>query len=94
MSALLDRVVVLDTDGAIVYLGRLVEASQDGFWLEEADLHDCRDGHATKEEYVAEAHLRGYAPNRRRVFVLRSAVMSVTALDDVVTGDEGESSND
>ena len=90
IAELLNRAVVLDTDGPIVYLGRLVEVAEHGFWLADADLHDCRDGHATKEQYVAEAHLHGYSPNRRRVFVMRSAVISVTPLDDVIVGEEGE----
>ena len=76
--------VVLDTSGPIVYLGRLVEANQTGFVLADADLHDCRDGHATKEVYINEACQHGISPNRRRIFVLRSAIMSISALADVI----------
>ncbi len=80
----LTHCVVLDTGGSIVYLGTLVRADESGFVLEDADVHDCRDGHATKEVYVCEARVNGVSPNRRSVVVMRSAVMSVSKLTDVV----------
>ena len=77
--------VVLDTAGPIVYLGRLVSHDDRGFWLEEADLHNCSEGHATREQYVTESARDGIHANRRRIFVLRQVVYSVSALSDVVT---------
>ena len=79
-----DRSVVLDTAGPIVYLGTLVKVTENGFWLKNADVHDCRDGHATKEVYVADASVEGTNRNRKRVFVMRPAVVSVSLLSDVV----------
>lgn len=76
--------VVLDTAGPILYLGRLTEVNEAGFVLEDADVHDCRDGHATKEVYVTEARTNGVSPNRDRVIVMRASVMSVSRLSDVV----------
>jgi hypothetical protein len=81
----LTQPVVLDTGGPIVYLGVMTEANETGFWLHDAEVHDTRDGHATQEVYISEAATRGISPNRRRVFVLRSAVMSISKLEDVVT---------
>jgi len=75
--------VVLDTAGPILYLGVLSEVSRNGFWLQEADVHDCRDGHASKEVYLHEARRDGITPNRARVFVLAGSVMSVSALEDI-----------
>lgn len=80
----LSHTVVLDTDGPIVYLGTLTHADEAGFVLENADVHDTRDGHATKEVYVNGASLHGISPNRRHVLVMPSAVMSISKLDDVV----------
>lgn len=77
------HVVVLDTADAMVYLGRLVAVNEGGFVLEDADVHDCRDGHATKEVYVNDARQSGVSPNRRRVLVLRSGVISISRLEDV-----------
>jgi hypothetical protein len=82
--ALVGRTVVLDTAGPILYIGRLRTADASGFWLEEADVHDCREGHASKEQYIVEARLAGVRVNRQRVFVLNAAVISLSALDDIV----------
>lgn len=79
------RKVVLDTAGPIIYLGTLREVAPSGFALEDADVHDCREGHASKELYVCEAARDGIRVNRRRVFVFREAVMSVSLLEDVAT---------
>lgn len=81
------RQVVLDTAGHLVYIGTLVEISEHGFWLENADIHDCRDGHAHKEVYIYESKVDGLRTNRRRVFVMRSTVVSISGLDDVVQED-------
>ncbi len=83
VAELIGRNVVLDTAGPVVYIGTLRSAGEDGFWLDDADVHNCDEGHATKEEYALETRLHGVRINRRRVFVLQSAVMSLSALDDV-----------
>lgn len=77
--------VVLDTPGSIVYLGRLVSYSGEGFWLEGADMHNTSEGHAPREQYIVEAARDGIRVNRERVFVFRHVVISVSALSDVVT---------
>ena len=75
--------VVLDTAGPVVYLGRLVACDKVGFWLADADLHNVSEGHASREQYIAEASRDGIRVNRGRVFVLRQVVISVSALADV-----------
>ncbi len=82
---MLNEQVVLDTATPIVYIGKLVDITAETFVLADADLHDCRDGHAHKERYLAEARACGISVNRRRLIVARSAVMSVSRLADVVT---------
>lgn len=97
LDALMGRRVVLDTNGSMIYIGTLERHDAGGYWLSDADVHDRRDGHSTKEEYISEAHDLERAGsrriNRRRVLVERHAVVSVSALDDVVSGggeeDEG-----
>ncbi len=83
LDTLVGRNVVLDTEGPFLYLGRLGEVTDHGFWLEDADVHDRDEGHASKESYVFEAKLHGIHVNRTRVFVMRTAVVSISALDDV-----------
>ena len=78
--------VVLDTGSPIVYIGRLVEITEHTFVLEQADMHDCRDGHAKKERYLAEVKDEGVTVNRQRVVVMRSAIISASRVADIVTG--------
>jgi len=84
LEIMLNESVVLDTATPIVYIGRLVEITEHTFALEDADMHDCRDGHANKEHYLAETRDEGVAVNRRRVVVMRSFVISVSRLKDIV----------
>ena len=77
------RDVVLDTKSNYVYLG-LLKAVEDGFFvLEDADVHDCSQGRAGKDLYVLEAKRVGVVPNRTKVLVRESEVISVSALDEV-----------
>ncbi len=85
LEALLGRQVVMDTAGPITWVGTLEEIRPDGFWLVDADLRDRAEGHDTKEEYVCEARERGIRANRRRIFVFSQVVVSVSALEDVLT---------
>ncbi len=84
LEAMMGKVVVFDTGTPIVYLGTLVDITDHTFVIEDADMHDCRDGHANKEAYLAEAHEEGITVNRRRTIVMRSAVISAALLEDIV----------
>jgi len=84
LEGLIGREVVLDTAGPWVYLGYLSAMDEQGFWLQQADVHNVQEGHATREQYVAECARDGIHVNRQRVFVLRHSVVSVSALSDVV----------
>lgn len=82
-EGLLGRPVVIDTAGPVVYLGTLRSAGPEGFDLQHADVHNCEEGHAPREQYIVESRLHGIRANRQRVFVLRHAVISLSLLDDV-----------
>lgn len=84
VESLIGQRVVLDSAGTLVYLGTLTAVRPDGYWLDDADVHDCREGHANKELYVCESARDGVRANRQRVFVFREAVVSVSRLSDVV----------
>jgi small nuclear ribonucleoprotein (snRNP)-like protein len=85
LDTLVGREVVLDTAGSTVYLGRLASYDADGFWLADADVHNGDEGHAPREQYIAESARDGIRVNRQRVFVFRGTVISVSVLADVVT---------
>ena len=85
LNRMLDEAVVLDTATPIVYIGKLTEITDQVFVLTDVDMHDCRDGHANKEEYLAEVHSDGVPVNRRQVVVMRTFIISVSRLCDVVS---------
>jgi len=85
LADLLNREVVLDTVGTLIYLGTISRISESGVWLKDADVRDERDGHASKELYIVEAVHQGIRVNRAKVFVARPTILSITALSDVVT---------
>ena len=85
LDALLGKPVVLDTAGPLIYIGTLEHLDHEGYWLSDADVHDRHEGHASKELYVLEAKLHGVRPNRKRVFVMRAEVISLSLLEDVLT---------
>ena len=84
LARMIGDVVVLDTDTPILYIGKLTEITGSMFVLADVDMHDCRDGHANKEHYLAVARQNGIEINRRRIVVMRSCVISVSPLADVV----------
>lgn len=92
LDQFLNQRVVLDTQGPMIYIGTLAGYNERGYWLLDADVHDRSDGHSPKEVYVNEARelerTGTRRANRRRVFVERHAIISVSALRDVVSADE------
>ncbi|MHC4883837.1 MAG: hypothetical protein ACYTGH_02005 [Planctomycetota bacterium] len=84
-SEFLNQVVVLDTATSLFYLGRLVEAGEYFLTLEEVDVQDGSRCQVAKEVYLMEALRDGINSNRERVKVKQSAVISISALDDVKT---------
>lgn len=84
MEDMLEKQVVLDTQTPIVYIGTLRDVNDSAFTLEEVDMHDCRDGHAQKEEYLAKSRDAGVTVNRRRIIVMKHFVVSISLLSDVV----------
>jgi hypothetical protein len=88
LDSFVGRRVVLDTAGPLIYVGTLEAHDERGYWLTDTDMHDRTEGHSTKEEYVSESREleRADTPrmNRRRVFVDRQAVVSISALEDII----------
>jgi hypothetical protein len=84
LDAMLGNVIVVDLRSPFVCLGTL--KSYDDLHLEicNADLHDLRDTQTTRENYVAASRATGVKRNRKRVFVVRSEVVAVSLLEDVV----------
>jgi len=83
-EALLNRVVVLDVTSPYLYLGTLVGSDHRYLILEDADVHDLRDSRTSREHYVLQSREHGIRTNRKTVYVSRTEIVSLSALDDVV----------
>jgi len=84
LDGFLEKDVVLDTRGAIIYLGRLVKVFEHFYELADADVHDVVDGRTSKELYVMEARKHGVKKNRKRVHVRKAEIVSISRLEDVI----------
>jgi len=85
MDDYLNKVVVIDTSTKWVYIGILKEEDDTFFILQDVDAFDVSDTTLSKHEYVMMVKRDGLAPNRRRVAVLKSIVVSLTLLEDILT---------
>lgn len=83
LEAYVSRVVVLDTQGPLMYLGTLRQVLPGHVVLTEADVHDTNDSRASKDLYLVETRDLGVRVNRARVVVARSQIASVSLLAEV-----------
>ncbi len=84
LQGFIGQVVVIDLRSEYVCIGKLVAVDENFLELRQVDLHDLRDTETTRENYVAEARASGVKRNRKRALVMRSEVVAVALLDDVV----------
>ena len=80
----IDQKVVIDFGSEYVCLGTLKKYDDHFLELRNADLHDLRDTHTTRENYVAASVATGVKRNRKKVLVRWSDVVAVSLLEDVV----------
>jgi hypothetical protein len=76
--------VVVDLRSEYVCLGTLLRADELYLELRNADLHDLRDTDTTRENYVASSRDTGIKRNRKRLLLVRTEVVAIARLDDVV----------
>jgi len=84
LERFIDENVVIDLRSAFVCLGTLTRIDDHFLELRNADLHDLRDTETSRENYVAASIATGIKRNRKRVLILRSEVVAVALLKDVV----------
>jgi small nuclear ribonucleoprotein (snRNP)-like protein len=84
LHELIGEKVVIDLRSEFVCLGTLTRIDEHFLELKNADLHDLRDTDTSRENYVAASVATGIKRNRKNVMVLRSDVVAVARLDDVV----------
>jgi len=84
LEALIGQEVVVDVKDPHLYIGTLSRIGQSVVVLADADVHFCGDSLTTTELYLVETRKNGVRPNRREVYVLRSEVVSISRLADVI----------
>lgn len=84
LEQMIGRRVVVDLASPFVCLGTLVSAGEVFLELAEADLHDLRDTHTSRENYVAASLSTGVKRNRKRVLIACREVVAIALFDDVV----------
>jgi len=83
LASLIGRVIVIDLKSTYVCLGTLTAVDELFFELVDADLHDFRDGTATREVYVYDAARVGIRRNRSRVLIRRDEIVAVSGIEEV-----------
>jgi hypothetical protein len=84
LEEFLQESVVVDLRGPYVCLGTLTSMDDVHLELRDADLHDLRDTHTSRENYVAAAKATGVKRNRKRLLIFRAEVVAIARLKDVV----------
>ncbi len=84
IEELVGQKVVLDLKSPFVCLGKLERVDEAFIEVLNADFHDLRDTQTTRENYVAASRITGIKRNRKRILLLRSEVVAVSRLEDVV----------
>ena len=83
LSEFIGQIVVLDTQGPLIYLGTLTHVLPHHILLTDADVHDSNDSRATKDLYLIEARDLGVRMNRKRVMVAAAQIASASLLSDI-----------
>jgi hypothetical protein len=76
--------VVVDTTSPYIYIGKLVDITDNMLTLSDADVHDSRESTTMNEKYVMEAKKYGIRSNRHLVHIRLDKIISLSKLDDVV----------
>ena len=84
LTAFVGQDVVLDTRGALLYIGKLKQAGDWFLELVDADVHDLEESRTSKELYVLDAAKFGIKKNRHSVHVRKVEVVSISKLTDVI----------
>jgi len=79
-----DKVIVLDTDSALIYIGKVVDVTRHFVVLAEADVHDRRESSSMSEKYLLDCKRFGIRSNRKTVHVRLDRVVSFSLLENVI----------
>ena len=80
----LNKKVVVDTDTRWIYLGKFTGEDDKYIILEEVDAFDISETSLSKHEYLRMVKKDGIVPNRKKVKLLKSRVVAITLLEDIM----------
>jgi hypothetical protein len=83
LADFLHHIVVLDTQGPLIYIGTLDRVTPSSLLLSSADVHDTNDSRASKDLYLVETRDLGVRINRAQVLIMRAQIASASLLADV-----------
>jgi hypothetical protein len=84
LDKLIGDVVVIDLRSTFVCIGKLRAIDAACLEVVNADFHDLRDTQTTRELYIAESSKTGVKRNRKRILIMRSEVVAISRLSDIV----------
>lgn len=76
--------IVIDTSTSWIYIGKFMEEDELYIYLEEADAFDISETSLSKHEYLMMIKKDGIVPNRKKVKILKSKVVAITLLEDII----------
>jgi small nuclear ribonucleoprotein (snRNP)-like protein len=76
--------LVVDSKSYYTYIGTLVAEGEIFITLKDVDVHDQRDSNTSKELYLIESLKYGIKVNRSAVKIVRSEIISLSLLSDIV----------
>ncbi|MCM8767295.1 MAG: hypothetical protein NC921_00735 [Candidatus Omnitrophica bacterium] len=76
--------IVIDTSTSWIYIGTLVDEDETYYYLEDADAFDISETSLSKQEYLMMIKKDGIVPNRKRVKVLKSKVVGISLVKDIL----------
>ncbi len=84
MKSYKNKKIVVDTSTSWIYIGRLTGEDGSYIYLEDTDAFDISETSLSKQEYLMMVKKYGIVPNRRKVKVLKSKVVAITLLEDIL----------
>ena len=80
----LSKIVVVDTETSLTYVGNLAKITKDSFGLEQVILYDESTGKISIDQFLVECASFFPSPSRKAVWINRQKIISLSLLSDVI----------
>ena len=84
LDSFVGQKVVMDLRSTFVCLGTLTAVGEKFLELKNADVHDLRDTHTSRENYIAASVATGIKRNRKLALINRDDLVAISLLTDFV----------